>query len=74
MGRSSRLSDGQCQSTLQFVKVSQSNARVERAVEQLEDLVRTYESAPEARLDTNIVFSHSLMYWIVEHATGVYNK
>ena len=53
---------------------SASNSRAERAVQQLEDLVRTYKSAVEARMDCKLKSDHPLLPCIVEHPTNVYNK
>ena len=53
---------------------SASNSRAERAVQQLEDLVRTYKSAIEARMDCKLKSDHPLLRWIVEHAANIYNK
>ena len=50
---------------------SASNSRAERAVQQLEDLVRTYKSAVEARMDCKLKSDHPLLRWIVEHAANV---
>lgn len=51
-----------------------SNSRAERAVQQMEDLVRTYKSAIEARMDCKLKSDHPLLRWIVEHAADVYNQ
>ena len=37
-------------------------------------MVKTYKSAIEARMGSNLRSNHSLMRWIVEHATNIYNK
>ena len=53
---------------------SQSNGRAERAVQQIEDLARTYLSALESRLDVKIQSSHPIVRWLVEHSANTYNK
>ena len=53
---------------------SQSNSRAERAVQQIEDLVRTYKSAAESRMGTKLPSNHPLIHWIVEHAARTCNK
>ena len=53
---------------------SQSNSRAERSVQQVEDVVRTYKSALEARMSHKLASDHPLMHWVVEHAARTYNK
>ena len=53
---------------------SASNSSSERAVQQLEELVRTYKSAIEARMDCKLQTDHPLLHWIVDHAANVYNQ
>ena len=48
---------------------SQSNGRAESAVQQVEDYVRTYKAALEARLGVRIQASHPVMMWMVEYAS-----
>ena len=50
---------------------SASNSRAEHAVQQLEDLVRTYKSAIEARMDCKLKSDHPLMRWVVEKQLSV---
>ena len=56
------------------VGASASNGRAERAVQAVEDLVRTLKAALESRLDWKIPSSHPVVRWIVEHAADVMNK
>ena len=53
---------------------SQSNGRAERSVQQLQDLVRTYKSALESRLNWRVPTSHPIIHWMVEHAASVFNR
>ena len=53
---------------------SQSNSRAERTVQTFEDMLRTYKSALEARMECNLPCDHSIMYWMTEHVAHVYNK
>ena len=53
---------------------SQSNSRAERAVQTFEDMLRTYKSALEARMEAYLPCDHAVMYWRTEHAAHIYNK
>ena len=53
---------------------SPSNSRAERSVQQVEDLVRTYKSAIEARMNAKLPSNHPLVHWLVEHSARTYNK
>ena len=53
---------------------SASNAKAEQAVQQLEDMVRTYKSAIEAGMGSTLRSDNPLMRWILEHAANTYNK
>ena len=53
---------------------SQSNGKAEIAVQKIEDLVRTYESAIETNAQTRISSTSPTMRWIVEHAASVANR
>ena len=53
---------------------SQSNGRAERAVQQLEDHVRTFLGELEHRLGQSIKSDHPILAWLVEYAAVVLNK
>ena len=53
---------------------SPSNGIAERAVQQLEDQIRTMKLAPEARLKVRIPMDHPIMAWMVEHASHLLTK
>ena len=53
---------------------SPSNGIAERAVQQLEDQVRTMKLALEARLKVRIPMDHPIMAWMVEHASHLLTK
>ena len=53
---------------------SQSNGLAEKAVQQLEDILRTYKSALETRIGARIESTSPVMRWMVEHAASVYNR
>ena len=53
---------------------SASNARAERAVQTFEDMLRTYKSALEARMNEYLPCDHAVMYWMTEHTAHTYNK
>ena len=50
---------------------SQSNGRAEAAVQQVEDYVRTYKAALEARIGAQIPCVHPVMMWMVEYVHEV---
>ena len=50
---------------------SNSNARVERAIQELGGLVRTYRAALESRLGAKIGLDHVIVPWLVKHAASV---
>ena len=53
---------------------SQSNGRAESAALRIRDLVRTYKCAIESRMETRLPCNHPAFYWLVEHASSVYNR
>ena len=53
---------------------SQSNGKAERAVQTVEDQVRTMKLALESRIGARIPSNHPIMHWIVFHSTDVLNK
>ena len=53
---------------------SASNGRAERAVQAVEDLLRTLKSALEARLQSKIPVSHPVMRWLIEHTANVLTR
>ena len=53
---------------------SPSNGKAERAVQAVEDMVRTYLSALEWRLQTKLQSEMPVMKWMVEHAANMLNR
>ena len=53
---------------------SQSNGKAENAVQTFEDLLRTYKSALETRLECRIPVKHPIMRWMTEHVSSVTNR
>ena len=53
---------------------SQSNGRAESSVLRIQDLVRTYKCALESRMEAKLPCDHPTFYWLVEHASSVYNR
>ena len=53
---------------------SQSNARAERAVQEVEDLLRTMLAALEHRIKARIPSCHPVVRWLVEHVATTINK
>ena len=53
---------------------SKSNGVAERAVQQIEDHLRTLKSAYEARLDARVPMNHPVMHWMVGHASHLLSK
>ena len=53
---------------------SKSNGASERAVQMVEDLVRTYKLALNNRLNMRIPMAHPIMAWLVEHAAAELTK
>ena len=56
------------------VSDSQSNGRAERAVQAVEDLLRTMKLALEDRIKRRIPSTHAIMAWLVEHVANILNK
>ena len=50
---------------------SQSNGRVERAIEELGGLIQTLKAGLESRLGTNISLTHPTVPWLIKHAASV---
>ena len=59
---------------LSSVGESQSNGRAERGVQLVEDLMRTFKSALEARLGVRIPSNHPMMRWLVGYAASTLTK
>ena len=59
---------------LSAVGESPSNGRAERAVQLVEDMVRTYLHALEGHLTVNIPTQHPIMRWLFEHAGSMLNR
>ena len=53
---------------------SKSNGSAERAVQLVEDLVRTHKLALEHRIKMRIPMSHPVMSWLVEHVGSMLTK
>lgn len=53
---------------------SASNGRAERAVQMVEDLLRTHKGALEDNLQLKIPCSHPVIRWLVEHVADIINK
>ena len=56
------------------VGASPSNGRAERAVQTIEDQLRTLKSAIESRTHSRIPSVHSLMRWLFEHSANLLNR
>ena len=56
------------------VGASASNGRAERAIQAVEDLVRTMKAALESRLHWKLPTAHPVFRWLVEHAADIMNK
>lgn len=52
---------------------SQSNGRVERAIEELGGLIRTYKASLESRLGRKLPLTHPTVPWLIKHAANVIN-
>ena len=59
---------------LSAVGSSQSNGRAERTVQIVEDMVRTYRSALQARIECAIPSGHPVFRWMLEHVAGNLNR
>ena len=53
-----------------FTGWKQLNGKAKRSVQQLQDLVRTYKSAKETRIERRIPTDHPVLHWMVEHAAS----
>lgn len=53
---------------------SASNGRAERAVQAIEDMLRTLKIALETRLGVRVPSAHPVLRWLVEHAATVLNR
>ena len=53
---------------------SASNGLAERAVQDVEDLVRTYKLALESRIGATIPSTHPICHWLIEHASNMITK
>ena len=53
---------------------SQSNGKAERAVQTVEDQIRTVKLALEARIGARIPCNHPIMHWVVIHCADILNK
>ena len=51
-----------------------SNGRAERTIQQVQDLVRTYLHALEARIKRSIPCQHPIITWMVAHAANMLNR
>ena len=78
--RSNRTGDGKPETEFtqmvpewSAVGESASNGRAERAVQQVEDLLRTYLHALESRLKVSILSHAPVVRWLVEHTMNMVN-
>ena len=53
---------------------SPSSGKAERAVQSVEDMIRTYLSALESRLQTKVKTDTPVVRWMVEHAASMLNR
>lgn len=53
---------------------SASNGRAERAVQIVEDLLRTLKSALESRIGARLPVKHPVMRWLIEHTASLLNR
>ena len=53
---------------------SASNGRAERAVQQVEDMLRTYLHSLESRISRKLNSSHDIVRWMVEHVMNMLNR
>ena len=53
---------------------SPSNGRAERAIQTIEDMVRTYLHALEGRIKTKVSTAWPVVRWLVEHAASMVNR
>ena len=53
---------------------SASNARAERTVQSVEDLLRVHKHALEARMGQRLPSDHPTFRWLVEHVADILNK
>ena len=53
---------------------SASNGMAERAVQDVEDMVRTYKLALEAGIEATIPSTHPICHWLIEHAGNMITK
>ena len=53
---------------------SQSNGMVERAIQQVEEIVRTIKLQLEYRMGCKVPAGHPIMHWMVEYASEMLNR
>jgi hypothetical protein len=53
---------------------SKGNGLAERAVQQVEEMVRVHKLAVEARIKEKLPVNHPMMGWLVEHAADLLNR
>ena len=53
---------------------SQSNSRAERAVQTLEDQLRTLKAALESRIQARVPSTHPVVRWLIEYSATILNK
>ena len=73
-GRSGVFESYQAVPEYSAVGSSQSNGRAERAVQALEDQLRTLKSALESRMNCRLPADHPVFRWLVEHAVSLINR
>ena len=53
---------------------SQSNGKIERRVQAVEDLLRTLRSALMSRLKVKLPMDHPISKWLIEHTASIMNR
>ena len=53
---------------------SQSNGRAERAVQTVEDLLRTHKLSLESKIKARLPSNHPVLRWLVEHTADILTK
>ena len=81
LSRANRAGDGRPSDTVNqavpewsAVGESASNGRAERAVQQVQDMLRTYLHALESRIKRSVSCSHPIVRWMVEHVMHMLNR
>ena len=73
-GKSGVLESSESVPEYSAVGASPSNGRAERAVQTIEDQLRTVKSAIESKINARIPSEHQMMRWLVEHSASLLNR